>query len=62
MCKVEVDMHPDNRLHLPNAPLGSLRVMNKIAKHKIKHAKLPQGTRMGDATLSVIRTHMKKGA
>ena len=62
MCKVDVDMHPENRLHLPYAPLGSVGVMNKIAKHKIKHARLPKGTRMGDTTLLVIRTHMKKGA
>ena len=50
MGKVDGDMHPDNRLHLSNAPVGSVGVMNKIAESKIKPAKLLQGTRMGDAT------------
>ena len=62
MGKVDGDMHPDNRLHLSNAPIGSVGVMNKIAKRKIKHAILLQGTGMGDATSPIVRTHMKKGA
>ena len=62
MGKVDGDMHPDDRLHLSDAPVGFVGVMNKIAKRKIKHAILLQGTGMGDATSPVVRTNMKKGA
>ena len=61
MGKVDGDMHIDDRLHLSNAPVGSVGVMNKIAKRKIKHAKLPKGTRTGDAGPLVVKTHMKEG-
>ena len=62
MGKVDGDMQADDRLHLSNAAVGFVGVMNKIAKRKIKHAILLQETGMGDATSSVVRTPMKKGA
>ena len=61
MDKFDGDMHPDNRLHPSNAPVGSVGEKNKIAERKINHAILLQGTRMGDATQPVVRTHVEKG-